>query len=124
MTQLALTGPIQVPGSKGIVLPAAGVQTVGTNAGISFTNNGLMFIALYIPGSYTGNFVQNFGRTIEGQLPAPITVALTASTNYLFGPWSPMDYTAQDGTGLTNFGLSGTNTSVTVTLYQLVPVSP
>lgn len=122
MTQLTLT-PVQMPGSKGIVLGASGAQTVGANAGISFVNNGQLLIALYIPGSYSGNLVQNFGRGVEGVIPAPVTVALTASTNYLFGPWSPSDFTAQDGTGLTNFGLSGTNTSVTVTLYQLVPVS-
>jgi hypothetical protein len=121
MAQLALTGPIVLPGTKGIVLPSAGVQTVGANLGISFVNNGLMYVALYIPSGYVGNFVQNFGRAVEGSLPAPVTVALAASTNYLFGPWNAVDFTAQDGTGLTNFGLSGTNTSVTVTLYELIP---
>lgn len=122
MARLTLT-PVQMPGTKGIVLGTTGAQTVGANTGISFTNNGLLYIALYIPGGYSGNLVQNFGRGVEGVIPAPVTVALTASTNYLFGPWSPSDFTAQDGTGLTSFDLSGTNTSVTVTLYQLVPVS-
>lgn len=122
MSRLALTGPIVLPGPQGIILPAAGVQTVGANTGISWAgNNGLMYIALYIPASYTGNLVQNLGRKVGGQLPVPITVALTASTNYLFGPWDANDYTQQDGTGLTNFDLSGTNTSVTVTLYELIP---
>jgi hypothetical protein len=120
---LTLTGPISLPGTKGIVLPTAGVHTVGANSGVSFVNNGRMFLALYVPGGYSGNLVQNIGRRVEGQTPAPVTVALTASTNYLFGPWSPSDFTSLDGTGNVYFDLSGTNTSVTVTLYELDPVA-
>jgi len=123
VARLTLTGPISLPGTKGIVLPAAGVQTVGANTGLQFVNNGRMFVALYIPAAYAGNLVQNFGRTVEGAIAAPPTVALTASTNYLFGPWLPSDFTALDGTGLTYLDLSGTNTTVTCTLYELDPVT-
>lgn len=123
MTRLAIAAPVSLPGSKGIVLPAAGISAVGANTGVSFANNGRMFLAVYVPGGYSGNLVQNFGRTVEGQAPSPVTVALTASTNYLFGPWSPYDFTASDGTGLTYLDLSGTNTSLTVTLYELDPLT-
>jgi hypothetical protein len=78
-----------------------------------------MIVAVYVSSGGAGNFVQNFGKKVEGQTIAAITVALTASTNYLFGPWSPADFTSLDGTGLTYFDLSGTNTSNTVTLYEL-----
>lgn len=123
MARLSLTGPISLPGTKGIVLPTSGVQTVGSNTGVSFTNNGRQFLAIYVSSGGAGNLTMNLGRTVEGQVPAPIVVALSASTNYLFGPFSPADFTAQDGTGLTNFDLSGTQTSNTVTLYELDPVS-
>ncbi len=119
MTYLALTGPVSLPGTTGIVLPTAGVQTVGSNTGIKFLNNGRMFIAIYVDSGGAGNLVQNFGRKVEGQTVTAKTVALSASTNYLFGPWTPSDFTSLDGTGFTYFDLSGTNTNVTVTLYEM-----
>lgn len=122
MARLALT-PVQMPGTQGMVLGATGAQSLSGFTGFQFTNNGLLFVALYVGSSGAGNLTQNFGRKIEGAIAAPPTVALTASTNYLFGPWSPSDFTIQDGTGLTGFDLSGTQTLNSVTLYQLVPVS-
>ena len=124
MARLTLTGPISLPGTKGIVLPTSGVQTVGANTGFQWTgNNGRQCVAIYVASGGSGNLTMNFGRTVEGQVPAPEVVALTASTNYLFGPFSPSDFTALDGTGNTYFDLSGTNTSNTVTLYELDPVT-
>lgn len=124
MARLTLTGPITVPGTKGIVLPTAGVQTVGANTGVAWSgNNGRQFLAIYIGSGGAGNLTMNFGRTVEGQSPAPIVVALANSTNYLFGPFSPSDFTSLDGTGNTYFDLSGTNTGNTVTLYELDQVT-
>lgn len=124
MARLTLTGPITLPGTKGIVFPATGVQTVGANTGIQWAgNNGRQYIVIYISSGGAGNLTQNFGRTVEGQVPAPVVVALAASTMYKFGPWSAGDFTSLDGTGNTYFDLSGTQTSNTVTLYELDQVS-
>lgn len=113
--------PVNFPGSAGITLPATGAQSMSGFTGVQFINNGTMVLAVYIGSSGAGNVTQNFGRTIESQLPAPIVVAVIASTNYIFGPWSPSDFTAQDGTGLTYIDFSGTQTLNSVTLYQLSP---
>jgi hypothetical protein len=119
MARVALT-PTNLLGTAGLVLPATGAQTLATFTGVSFTNNGLMFLAVYIGSSGAGNLTFNIGRTVEGQAPAPIVVALSNSTNYLFGPWSPTDFTAQDGSGLTYFDFS-VSTGNSATLYQLSP---
>lgn len=120
MSRLALT-PQVLTGVQGLTLPASGVALTGST-GVSFTNNGLMFLAVYVGSSGAGNLTMNFGRTVEGSAPAAKVQALTNSTNYLLGPWSPSDFTAQDGTGLTNFDFSVV-TGNSVTLYELIPVS-
>lgn len=123
MARLTLT-PVQLPGTQGMVLSASvGAQTLtGSTLGVQFTNNGMLFLAVYVGASGAGNFTQNFGRKIEGAIAAPPVVALANSTNYLFGPWSPTDFTAQDGTGLTYFDFS-VLTGNSVTLYQISPLS-
>ena len=113
--------PVNLPGTGSLILPSTGAQTLATFTGVQFINNGTMFLAIYVGVSGAGNITQNFGRTIESQLPAPIVNAVVNSTNYLLGPWSPSDFTAQDGTGLTYIDFSGTQTLNSVTLYQLSP---
>jgi len=123
MAYLTLS-PVQLPGTQGQVLSTTtGAQSLSGFTGFQFANNGLLFVALYVGSSGVGTLTQNFGRKIEGAVAAPPTLALTASTAYLVGNWSPSDFTAQDGTGLTRFDLTGTQTLNSVTLYQLVPVS-
>jgi hypothetical protein len=121
MARVALQ-PVQMPGTAGMVLGASGAQTLATFSGVQFTNNGELFLAVYVGSSGAGNFTQKFGRGIEGVIPDPIVVALANSTNYLFGPWDPGDFTQQDGTGLTTFDFSVV-TGNSVTLYQLVPLT-
>lgn len=123
MARVTLTAQ-NLPGTSGtlaqIQLPAAGVQSLATFTGVAFANNGLMFLYVVVGVAGAGNVTYNFGRTVEGQFPAPVVVALANSTNYLLGPWSPTDFTAQDGTGLTYFDFSVV-TGNSVTLYQLIP---
>lgn len=123
MARLTLT-PVNMPGTQGMIMSATtGAQTLtGSTTGVQFTNNGEMFLAVYVGASGACNFTENFGRKIEGAVAAPPVVALANSTNYLFGPWSPSDFTAQDGTGFTYLDFS-VMTGNSVTLYQLVPVS-
>ena len=118
MARLALS-PVSLLGTSPITLGSSGTA-LAANTGVSFSNNGLMFLAVYIGSSGAGNLTFNIGRTVEGQVPAAIVVALSNSTNYLFGPWSPTDFTAQDGSGLTYFDF-GVSTGNSVTLYQLSP---
>lgn len=121
MSRLTLS-PVQMPGTAGMVLSATtGAQSLSGSTGFQFVNNGLLFIALYIGSGGAGNLSQNLGRAVAGIVPTEPPVALTASTNYLFGNWSPTDFTSRDGTGLTYFDISGTQTNNSVTLYQLVP---
>jgi hypothetical protein len=123
MARLTLT-PVQLPGTQGMVLSATtGAQSLSGFTGFQFVNNGGLFVALYIGSGGVGTVVQNFGRKIEGAIAAPPTVAVSNSTVYLFGPWSPSDFTAQDGSGLTGFDLTGTQTTNSITLYQLSPLS-
>jgi hypothetical protein len=124
MTNRLTLVPVNVPGPAGMLLSATtGAQSLSGFTGIQFVNNGLLWIVLYIGSGGAGNLTQNFGRTIEGVVAPNPPVALTAGSNYLFGNWKPSDFTAQDGSGLTYFDLSGTQTANSVTLYQLVPVS-
>jgi hypothetical protein len=121
MSLLTLS-PVQMPGTAGMVLDTSGAQSLTGVTGVQFTNNGELFLAVYVGSAGAGNFTQNFGRGIEGVIPDPIVAALADSTNYLFGPWDPDDFTQQDGTGLTTFDFSVV-TGNSVTLYQLVPLS-
>ena len=123
MARLTLT-PVNLPGTQGMVLSSTtGAQSLSGFTGFQFSNNGLLWIVLYIGSGGAGNLTQNFGRKIESAIAAPPVVAVSASTNYLFGNWSPYDFTAQDGSGNTLFDLSGTQTTNSVTLYQLSPLT-
>lgn len=123
MARLALT-PVQLPGPAGMVIsPTTGAQSLATFTGFQFLDNGSCFVILYIGSGGVGTLVQTFGRTIEGVASAIPAVALANSTNYLFGTWSPSDFTRQDGSGLVEFDLTGTQTTNTITLYQLSPAS-
>lgn len=120
MARATLT-PVALTGTKAITFAAAGATSV-TNPGVQFQNNGLMFLYVSIGASGAGNITMNFGRTVEGAIPAPVVVAVSNSTNYLLGPWSPTDFTAQDGTGFTYIDFS-VITGNAVTLYECIPVS-
>ena len=123
MARLTLT-PVNVPGTQGMVLSSTtGAQSLSGFTGVQFANNGMMFLVVYVGSGGAGNLTQNFGRTIEGVVAPNPAVALSASTNYLFGNWKPFDFTAQDGSGLTYFDLTGTQTTNSVTLYQVVPLT-
>lgn len=123
MARLTLT-PVQLPGPAGMVLsPTTGAQSLATFTGFQFTDNGSCFIIIYIGSGGTGNLTQTFGRTIEGVSSGITPVVLANSTNYMFGTWSPSDFTRQDGSGLVEFDISGTQTGNTITLYQLSPAT-
>jgi hypothetical protein len=121
---LLTLSPVQLPGPAGMVLsPTAGAQSLSGFTGFQFLDNGSCFVIIYVGSSGAGNLTQTFGRTIEGVSSQIPNVALSASTNYLFGTWSPSDFTARDGTGNVEFTLSGTQTLNTITLYQLSPAT-
>jgi hypothetical protein len=123
MARLTLV-PVNMPGAAGMALSATtGAQSLSGFTGFQFANNGLLFVALYVGSGGGGNLTQNFGRTVAGVIAPNPPVAVTAGSNYLFGNWKPSDYTATDGSGLTYFDLTGTQTANSVTLYQLIPAS-
>lgn len=108
-------------GTAGMTFPTAGATALTGFTGVQFQNNGLMILYVSVGAAGAGNITQNFGRTIEGAIAAPVVVAVANSTNYVLGPWSPTDFTAQDGSGLTYIDFSVV-TGNAVTLYQLSPV--
>jgi hypothetical protein len=60
--------PVNLLGTSPITLGSSGTA-LAANTGVSFTNNGLMFLAVYIGSSGAGNLTFNIGRTVEGQVP-------------------------------------------------------
>lgn len=123
MARVTLT-PVNLAGTAGLTLPAAGAQSLATFTGVQFVNNGLLFLAVYVGAAGAGNMDQQIGGQVQGQAyptnPSPFRKALANSTNYLFGPWSARDFTQPDGSGMTYIDFSVV-TGNTVTLYQLVP---
>jgi hypothetical protein len=120
MSRVTLT-PVAMTGSAGLVLPAAGAQSLSGFTGVQFVNSGMLFLAVY-NGTGSQTITQNIGGRVQGVSPTVSPVALTASTNYLFGNWSAKDYTQLDGTGMQYIDFGGTQANITVTLYQLAPI--
>jgi hypothetical protein len=119
MTARAVLTPVNLAGPEGLILPAAGVQTLTGFTGVEFQGTQYTFAVFYITTTGT-TITQQIGGRIQGQTPPGITAVLASSTNYLFGPWPDKDFTQLDGTGYTYIDWSGTPTG-TVTLYQCIP---
>jgi hypothetical protein len=123
MARVTLT-PVNLAGTAGLTLPAAGAQSLTGFTGVQFVNNGLLWLAVYVGVAGACNMDQQIGGQVQGQLyptsPSPFRKALANSTNYLFGPWSAKDFTQLDGSGMTYIDFTVV-TGNTVTLYQLVP---
>jgi hypothetical protein len=121
MARVTLT-PVNLAGTAGLTLPTTGAQTLATFTGVNFTNNGQVFLVVYIGVAGTCTMSTWIGRQVQGQAypVATLTKTLANSTNYLFGPWSAADFTQPDGTGLMWIDFSVV-TGNSVTLYQLVP---
>lgn len=119
MARVTLT-PVTLAGAGGLTLPSSGVQSLSGFTGVQFVNNGLVYLVVY-NGTGSQTITQNIGGKVQGLAPTVAAVALTASTNYKFGPWSAKDYTQLDGSGMQYIDFGGTQANISVTLYQLVP---
>jgi hypothetical protein len=120
MSRVTLT-PVSKTGAKGLTIPSSGVQSLSGFTGVQFINNGQMTLLVY-NGTGSQTITQTIGRQVEGIAPTVTPLAITASTNVEFGPWSPTDYTQVDGSGMTYIDFGGTPANVSVTLYQTTPV--
>jgi hypothetical protein len=124
MARVTLT-PANLAGASGLTLPvlAAGAQVTlsSGNTGVQFVNNGQVFLVVY-NGTGTQTIAQQIGGKVQGIAPTVTPISLTASTAYLFGPWSARDYTQLDGTGLMYVDFTGTFANIGVSLYQCVPI--
>lgn len=124
MARITLT-PATLAGAQGLTLPVltAGAQATlsSGNTGVTFVNNGQVFLVVY-NGTGTQTIIQNIGGKIQGIIPTVTPVSLTASTAYLFGPWSAKDYTQLDGTGMMTVDFTGTFANIGVSLYQCTQV--
>lgn len=120
MARVTLT-PVSLAGAAGLTLPAAGAQSLSGFTGVQFVNSGMLMLAVY-NGTGAQTITQLIGGKVQGVAPTVAPVALTASTNYLFGNWSARDYTQLDGSGMQYIDFGGTQANISVTLYQLVPI--
>lgn len=120
MARVTLT-PVNKAGAAGLTIPATGAQSLSGFTGVQFLNSGMMTLMVY-NGTGAQTITQLIGRKTQGLTPTVAAVSLTASTNTEWGPWSPTDYTQQDGSGLQFIDFGGTVANISVTLYQLVPV--
>jgi hypothetical protein len=112
----------------GIVYPTAPAPSAGGTSwsaatGVAFQNNGLMHL-WYYNGATPTAAEEDIGRVIQGQtFPATtLEVTIAATTYGAFGPLSPGDFLAQDGSGLTYVDFTNV-TTLYVALYQLVPAT-
>ena len=121
MARVTLT-PVTLAGAGGLTLPSSGAQSLSGFTGVQFINNGLMMLAVY-NGTGSQTITQQIGGKVQGLSPTVSAVSLTASTNYLFGPWSAKDYMQLDGSGMTFIDFGGVQANISVTLYQLVPTN-
>jgi hypothetical protein len=120
MARVTLT-PVNLKGAAGLTSPAAGAQSLSGFTGVQFINNGLVWLAVY-NGTGSQTMTQFIAGQVQGIAPTVAPLALTASTNYLFGNWSQKDYTQLDGSGMQYIDFGGVPANITVTLYQLVPI--
>lgn len=120
MTARVTLTPVNMPGAPGLTLPAAGQQSLATFTGVQFVNSGMLWLAVY-NGTGSQTITELIGGKIQGIAPTVTPIALTASTNVMFGPWSRTDYTQLDGSGMQYIDFGGTQANITVTLYQLIP---
>jgi hypothetical protein len=102
------------PGA-GLVLPAAEGTSVAAFTGVNFANNGATLLRIVVGASGTVTLNILFSRTVDGALPAALTVVLANSTTYILGPWGPSNY--NDGSGLIQMDFTGTPTGDTAGLY-------
>ena len=117
MTTLALAAPTTpiCGGNAATVLPATETP-LGTNTGFSFPNNGSVVLRVCIGAAGAGNLTLTIQKTVEGQTPPPITIAVANSTNYQLGPFRPSDF--NDANGLFQGALS-VQTGNSVGVYSL-----
>lgn len=118
MARVALPAPTLFcgPGPGGsLVLPAAEGTSLNTFSGVSFANNGGILLRLVVGAAGVGTVTIIFSRTVDGALPAPLSVAVANSTVYILGPWGPSNY--NDASGNIQIDKSGTVTADTAGLY-------
>jgi hypothetical protein len=120
MARTTLT-PVNFPGTAGAAFATAGAVALTSFTGVQFALAGNMILYVSVGSSGAGNVTQKIGRKVQGIAPIEPDVAVADSTNYWFGPWSPTDFTQQDGSGMMFIDFSVV-TGNAVTLYQLVPL--
>lgn len=98
MTTLALPAASVNLGSgiTGFTIPAA-ETALASNTGFSIPNDGRTVIHICVGASGAGNLSMVIQRQVEGVTPAAVVVALSNSTQYLFGPFSVQDFNDVNG---------------------------
>lgn len=100
MSLLALSAPATTLGGiSGLSVPASGTALTG-NTGFTVPNNGTVMVIVFVGASGAGNlqFLTQRGAS------QPAAIAVSNSTNYVFGPFDPNLYS--DVNGLLNATLS------------------
>jgi hypothetical protein len=126
MTNVTLAGPLASHGPGGFSYPASPAASAqgtawSTNTGVAFYDNGENYLWCWNGSGSVITATVAFATQVEGQAVTAFTPALPAGVATALGPYSPHDFTAHDGTGLTYITFSSV-TSLYVALYQLIPV--
>ena len=131
MANVALSAPTTYLGSASagaagvnpmttpLVLPAAEGTSLSGFTGWSVPNNGSVLVRLVVGSSGAGTVTLTVQRLLEGQQAPGLTTAVSASTVYIWGPFSTVDF--NDPNGLLQFAKSGTLTGDTVGVYYFAP---
>lgn len=126
MSRITLSAPIShaASGTQYPVAPSASAQGTAwaSNTGVGYVSNGENYLWCWNSSGSAVTATVNFGRKVEGQAVNPLTPSIPAGQATALGPYSPSDFTALDGSGLTYVDFSSV-TGLYVELRQLVPVA-
>lgn len=107
-----------IPGGgaiAGLVLPASEANAIAANTQANFPNNGAVLLRIVMSTTAaTADF--QIQKQVLGYTPpvTTITQALSASTTYIFGPFSPSTFNDANGLCWVTFSVSPTGATLGV----------
>lgn len=105
MAEILVATPTAVITSiAGVLLSTTDGTAFGANTGINWYNNGAIVVHLSIGASGAGSVTVPFQFTVEGAALTALTVAVSNSSSYLLGPYSPSKH--NDSSGLCHLDIS------------------
>ena len=99
--------------SAAVVLPATETYSMlAGDTGFYYANNGAIVVRYVCGAGGSGNLTVLFSQTVEGQAVTSFTIAVTAASTYLIGPYSPSRHNNVSGQVQINRSTAVTTDSV------------